>query len=332
MEEVRRDVHVLVTGGAGYIGSVVTEVLLERGHTVVVYDNLSKGHRTAVNQEAALVVADLLDEQTLSATLRDHGIEAVVHMAGFIQVGESVINPAKYFENNVVASLALLRCMVAARVQKVVFSSSAAVYGEPHQVPIVEDHPTAPTSPYGFSKLMIEQVLSSYDTAYGLRYASLRYFNAAGASRALGEDHDPETHLIPIVLQVAQGKRQAVDVFGTDYPTIDGTCVRDYIHVTDLAAAHALALEHLSSGSCVYNLGNGQGFSVRQVIETAREVTGHAILVREGPRRAGDPALLVASSERLQKELGWVPRIPDLRAIIDSAWQWRSRHPDGYET
>jgi UDP-glucose 4-epimerase len=323
-------VNVLVTGGAGYIGSVVTGELLASGHSVVVYDNFSKGHTAAVARDAVLVTGDLLDQERLKKTFIAHRIEAVVHMAGYIQVGESVVDPAKYFDNNVVGSFALLRAMVSSGVMKVVFSSSAAVYGEPIDLPIIEDHPTAPTSPYGWSKLVIEQALQWYESAYRLRFASLRYFNAAGATEELGEDHDPETHLIPLVLQVASGSRPAVEVYGTDYATRDGTCVRDYIHVADLAAAHVLALEPLDVGSRMYNLGNGTGFTVREVIEVARAVTGKPIPVREVGRRGGDPAVLVASSRRLQQELGWTPRVADLRTIVESAWQWRECHPHGY--
>ena len=323
--------NVLVTGGAGYIGSVVSDALLAEGHDVVVYDDLRKGHRAAVAADARLIEADLADEVSLSAALTRYNVDAVVHMAGYIQVGESTVDPGKYFDNNVAASLVLLRAMISTGVRKLVYSSSAAVYGEPMQTPIPEKHPTAPTSPYGLSKLVIEQMLPWYDRACGLRYASLRYFNAAGATESRGEDHDPETHLIPLVLQVAMGRRQAVEVYGVDYPTRDGTCVRDYIHVADLATAHVLALGRLERGSCVYNLGNGEGFTVREVIDTARRVTGHPIPVVESDRRPGDPAVLVAGSERLRRDLGWTPRMPDLADIVESAWRWMSAHPGGYD-
>jgi UDP-glucose 4-epimerase len=318
--------QVLVTGGAGYIGSVVAGELLQEGHGVVVYDNLQKGHRDAVPQEAAFVHADLLDMTTLRATLHQHTIDAVVHLAADSLVGESVDDPAKYYRNNVQASLTLLDAMRHAGVRTLVFSSTAAVYGEPQKQPVQESDRTAPTSPYGETKLVIERALDWYDRAYGLRFISLRYFNAAGATERSGERHDPETHLVPLVLQVALGLRPELIVFGSDYPTKDGTCIRDYIHVTDLARAHTLALRTLSTGSrpsAIYNLGSGgNGYSVREVIEVARQVTGRAIRVREGPRRPGDPAVLVASSESIISQLGWRPLQQDLGSIVESAWRW----------
>ncbi len=323
--------RVLVSGGAGYIGSVVVEELLRDGHAVVVYDNLGKGHLTAVAPEAAFVHGDLLDGATLREALGAHAVEAVVHMAADSLVGESVENPAKYYRNNVTAGLALLDAMRDCDVTRLVFSSTAAVYGEPAKQPIEEDDPTAPTNPYGETKLALERALGWYERAYGLRYASLRYFNAAGATARCGEAHAPETHLIPLVLQAAAGRAPNVTVFGDDYATRDGTCVRDYIYVVDLARAHVLALGILDTRSAIYNLGcGGDGYTVREVIEAARAVTGRAIPVQLGPRRAGDPATLIASSARIQAELGWRPAQQELRAIVASAWAWLQAHPDGY--
>jgi UDP-glucose 4-epimerase len=323
--------RVLVTGGAGYIGSVVTEQLIGDGHEVVVFDNLSKGHREAVVKGAELVDAGLSDAELLRQTLSGRKIEAVIHMAASSLVGESVALPSQYYLNNVVAGLVLLEAMLACDVKRLVFSSTAAVYGEPEAQPIEESAPGNPTNPYGETKLAFEHAMKWFDRAYGLRYASLRYFNAAGATENCGEDHDPETHIIPITLQAAAGKRSHVEIYGEDYPTPDGTCVRDYIHVIDLARAHIQALEALSEGSRIYNLGcGGAGYSVREVIETAERVTGKEIRTRFGPRRAGDPAILVASSDRIKKELGWQPQYQDLRLIIESAWRWMQSHPDGY--
>jgi len=323
--------RVLVTGGAGYIGSVVTEELIKDDHRVVVYDSLYKGHRAAVVRDAEFVQADLRDTETLRRTLHDKNIEAVIHMAADSLVGESYTNPSKYYDNNVGSGLVLLNTMRDANVQRLVFSSTAAVYGEPEKQPIEESDPTNPTNPYGESKLAFERAMYWYDRAYGLRYASLRYFNAAGATDQCGEVHDPETHLIPILLQVAAGKREHVEIFGDDYPTPDGTCIRDYIHVVDLARAHVLALAAIKEGSRIYNLGcGGNGYSVRQVIDTAREVAGREIPTKIGPRRAGDPAVLIASSEKINRELDWKPRYQDLRLIIESAWRWMREHPHGY--
>ncbi len=323
--------RILVTGGAGYIGSVVAEELLADGHVVVVVDDLSKGHRQAVPEGAVLEQADVGESPAVERILRAHGIEAVVHMAAASLVGESVTDPGKYYRNNVVAGLALLDAMVRAGVLRLVFSSTAATYGEPAKQPIEEEDPTRPTNPYGESKLAFERALPWFENAHGLRYASLRYFNAAGASKRAGEHHDPETHLIPLVLQAAAGKRPAVTVFGEDYPTPDGTCIRDYVHVIDLARAHVAALAILSERSAIYNLGcGGDGYSVRQVIAVAREVTGRDIPVKAGGRRPGDPAVLVASSDRIRRELGWKPRFQDLHAIVGSAWDWMQRHPEGY--
>ncbi len=324
--------RVMVTGGAGYIGSVVTEELLRANHEAVVYDNLLKGHRAAIISGAKFVEADLMDAEALRQTLSDNRIEAVIHMAAHSLVGESVQHPAKYFHNNTTAGLALLDAMKDVGVKRLVFSSTAATYGEPLKQPIEETDPTNPTNPYGESKLAFERALRWYDEAYGIRYASLRYFNAAGATEHCGEMHDPETHIIPIVLQAAMGKREYVEIYGDDYPTRDKTCVRDYIHVVDLARAHILALKILDENSRIYNLGcGGDGYSVREVIETARAVTGRDINVRMGKRRAGDPAVLVASSARIKRELGWQPEMQDLRVIIESAWAWMQKHPNGYE-
>ena len=322
--------RVLVTGGAGYIGSVVTEELLNDGHEAVVYDSLYKGYREAIDPRAKFVEADLMDGETLRRTLSENQIEAVIHMAADSLVGESVQQPAKYYRNNVVAGLTLLDAMRDVGVGRIVFSSTAATYGEPEKQPIEETDPTNPTNPYGETKLAFEHALRWYDQAYGLRYASLRYFNAAGATRQCGESHDPETHIIPIVLQAAAGKRESVEIYGDDWPTRDQTCVRDYIHVVDLARAHILSLGMLDEGSRIYNLGcGGDGYTVREVIETARQVTGRDIPVRVGKRRPGDPAVLIASSEKIKRELGWQPAMQDLRVIIESAWNWLQEHPNG---
>lgn len=326
-------VRVLVTGGAGYIGSVAAEMLLDAGHGVVVYDNLIKGHTGAVDPRAVFVEGDLDDLPLLERTLREHGIGAVMHFAAHSLVGESMENAVKYFSNNVAAGINLVEAMVQAGVGKLVFSSTAATYGMPESVPIREGDPTFPINPYGESKLIFERMLRWFDEVQGIRYVSLRYFNAAGASEKYGEVHDPETHIIPIVLGVALGQRPQVQIYGDDYPTPDGTAVRDYIHVKDLAQAHILAMEWLDKGgeSQVFNLGNGAGFSVKEVIETARRVTGHPIPAQVGPRRAGDPAVLVASSEGIIEKLGWKPEYPDLETIIRTAWDWHQRYPLGYE-
>ena len=321
---------VLVTGGAGYIGSVLTEELVCGGHMVTVYDNLSKGHADAVVEGADFIEADLLETEKLTEVLRQNETEAVIHMAASSLVGESVQEPAKYYHNNVVAGLSLLEAMRAANVKKLVFSSTAAVYGEPQKQPIEESDPTAPTNPYGETKLAFENILKWFENAYKLRFASLRYFNAAGASQRCGERHNPETHLIPIILQAAQGAREFIEVYGTNYPTADGTCIRDYIHVIDLAQAHILALDILDERSAIYNLGcGGAGYSVKEVIDAARAVTGREINVKYGDRRAGDPAVLIASSEKIKRELGWQPQRQDLQEIISSAWNWKQNNsPD----
>ncbi len=324
---------VLVAGGAGYIGSQVALDLARQGHEPVVLDNLVKGHREAVLR-GTFVQGDISQFDLVTELMAKEKIEAVIHLAAYSLVGESVHNPAKYFRNNIGNGQFLLDAMVASGVKYIVFSSTAAVYGEPKQVPIPEDHPKNPTNPYGFSKLTFEGMLRFYEEAYGLRYISLRYFNAAGADpdAEIGEDHDPETHLIPIVLKTALGIREQIQLFGTDYPTPDGTCIRDYIHVADLSQAHLLALKALADGkeSTIYNLGNGQGYSNKAVIETARRVTGKEIKVTDGPRRPGDPAVLVASAEKIRAELGWNPKYPSLEEIIATAWRWHEKHPYGY--
>ncbi len=324
---------VLVTGGAGYIGSVVVGQLVKAGHQVVVLDNLSRGHRQAVPNGADLVVGDLADRSLLDHVLSTQQFHAIMHFAALIEAGESMKAPEQFFRNNTLNTLTLLEAMLAAGVQRFVFSSTAALFGNPDRTPIQEDDPVRPTNAYGESKLLVERMLAWFHQIHGLRYASLRYFNAAGAVSAdRGEAHQPETHLIPRILNVALGRLENVNIFGTDYPTPDGTCVRDYIHVSDLAAAHLLALQALEKSSpLIYNLGNGQGFSVRQVVEVARKVTGRAIPVLESPRRAGDPAVLIASSEKIRRELGWQPTVPDVETIVASAWQWHQAHPDGYE-
>jgi UDP-glucose 4-epimerase len=322
---------VLVTGGAGYIGSVVTEELLNDGHEALVYDSLYKGHRAAVDPRAKFLQADLMDTEALCGALKENQIEAVIHMAADSLVGESVEQPAKYYHNNVVAGLKLLDAMRVCGIRKLVFSSTAATYGEPAKQPIEETDPTNPTNPYGETKLAFERVLGWYERAYGIRYASLRYFNAAGATERFGEWHTTETHLIPLVLHAAAGMRPDIQIYGGDYPTRDGTCVRDYIHVIDLARAHILALRIPDQRSAIYNLGcGGRGYSVQEVIDAAREVTGREITTRIVPRRAGDPAVLIASSEKIKGELGWQPEFQDLRVIVESAWKWLSEHPRGY--
>ncbi|MBI5871399.1 MAG: UDP-glucose 4-epimerase GalE [Actinobacteria bacterium] len=324
--------NILITGGAGYIGSVLTDHLLEAGDDVIVYDSLVMGHKQAVHPDARLVVGEVGDRELLKKTMEESGTEAVVHMAGFVNPGESMADPGKYFRNNTCEPLELLEAMAAADVGKVLFSSSCAVYGNPVSETIDEDHPKNPTNAYGESKLIYEKMLDWYDRIYGIRHVALRYFNAAGASRERGEDHTPESHLIPLVLQTALGQREFVEIFGTDYPTPDGTCIRDYIHIEDLAAAHLLALRNLDDVSLKFNLGNGRGYSVREVIETAARVSGREIRVRESDRRPGDPARLVASSRKIQSELGWQQRQPELEKIIADAWEWHSRHPGGYSS
>ena len=322
----------LVTGGAGYIGSVVAEQLLAAGHQVIVIDDLSRGHRQAVPKGAELVVGDLADREKLAALFHSHSFDAVLHFAAFIEAGESMKFPETFFRNNTANALAVLEAILAARVKRFVFSSTAALFGNPVRTPIEEEDRLQPTNAYGESKLLVERMLEWFHRIHGLRYASLRYFNAAGAAAAdRGEAHQPESHLVPRLMNVALGRQKHIEIFGTDYPTPDGTCVRDYIHVSDLAEAHLLALNALErSGRLIYNLGNGAGFSVKEVIEGVRRVTGRAIPVVESPRREGDPAVLIASSEKIRKELGWKPQFPDLDSILKSAWVWHKNFPDGY--
>ncbi len=328
--------HVFVTGGAGYIGSHTVKELLQAGYKVTVLDNLSRGHRgvAQVLEGAEFVWGDIADRELVGGLLRSCGVRAVLHFAALSLVGESVADPALYYRNNVVKGLALLEAVQEAGVPYFIFSSTAAVYGEPVRVPIEEDHPLTPTNPYGATKLAFEEALRWYGAAYGLKYIALRYFNAAGADPAgdLGEDHRPETHLIPLVLQAALGLQPGITIFGTDYPTPDGTCIRDYVHVSDLAEAHVLALRALDGGhpSGAYNLGNERGHSVREVIDTARRVTGCDIPVETGFRREGDPTALVAGSHKIQRQLGWAPRYGDLETIIRTAWEWHVRHLEGY--
>ncbi len=318
--------RVLVSGGAGYIGSVVVAQLVDAGHEVVVYDNLSKGHRESVSSGAALVVGDVGDRAALDTAFAKYQPEAVLHFAAWIEAGESMREPEKFFRNNTANALTLLETVLAHGVRRFVFSSTAALYGEPESSPITETDKLLPTNAYGESKLLVERMLDWFHRIHGLSYASLRYFNAAGATKTLGEQHDPESHLIPIILQVACGQRERISVFGEDYDTPDGSCVRDYIHVSDLASAHLLALSALHSSAApaklIYNLGNGKGFSVKEVIECARRVTGHAIPAVIEARRAGDPATLVASSEKIRAELGWKPQHPELDDIVRSAWEY----------
>jgi|SRR5664280_20438 len=321
---------VLVTGGAGYIGSHTVRRLVRAGYPVIVLDNLAKGHRWAVPADVPLVVGDITDTAHVAKTMQQFQVSSVIHFAALSLVGESMTDPRAYYVNNTAGTLHLLDAMRIAGVERIVFSSSAAVYGEPASIPIEEDSPLAPTSVYGRTKAVIEGILQDYGAAYGLHSVSLRYFNAAGADPegGIGEDHDPETHLIPLVLQAASGRKSSISVFGTDYATADGTCIRDYIHVNDLADAHVLALGSLEHQiQTIYNLGNGTGFSVQQIIETAEHVVGHAIPVTLAGRRPGDPAILVASNKRACTELGWKPQLADLETIIRTAWKWEQHRP-----
>lgn len=324
---------ILVTGGAGYIGSVTVEALRARGLDVVVIDNLVYGHRNAVDASVPFYEGDIGDKELLSRIIAVHSVTACMHFSAYAYVGESVQQPQKYFQNNVRQTIDLLDVLLEHDVKQFVFSSTCATYGEPQYTPIDEQHPQQPTNPYGWSKLMIERVLEAYSAAYGLRYVALRYFNASGATATRGEDHFPETHLIPLVLFAALGKLPHISVFGTDYPTPDGTAIRDYIHVSDLAEAHLLALDHLDNGggSDAFNLGNGSGFSVNEVIAAARRVTGREINVANAPRRPGDPSKLIANTEKAARVLGWQPKIPGIQEIIASAWKWHIEHPEGYE-
>ena len=319
---------ILVVGGAGYIGSVCTELLLEEGHSVTIFDNLSEGHRRALDPRAEFVEGDLVDRQSIEQTMAKQRPDAVMHFAANALVGESMQNPSKYFRNNIANGLNLLDAIVAAGVGKVIFSSTCAIFGPPERVPIDETMPARPINPYGESKLAFEKILRWYGEIHGLRFVSLRYFNAAGASAKFGEDHRIETHLIPTVLKVALGQKPNVEIFGTDYETPDGTCIRDYIHILDLARAHILALN--ATKSDFYNLGTGGGASVREVIDSCRKVTGRKIDIVEKPRRPGDPPRLIASSEKIKRELGWKPQFQSLDAIIESAWKWHQKFPTGY--
>lgn len=320
---------ILVTGGAGYIGSCCTEYLLDRGHAVVVYDALTNGHRAAVDSRAQFVAGTLADRERVQTVLAEAKPEGIIHFAAFIEVGESMLDPGRYFRNNIACGLNLLDAAVACGIRKIVFSSTAAVYGMPTRVPITEKEKTDPINPYGESKLAFERILRWYKEVHGLEYVALRYFNAAGASARFGEDHRPESHLIPLILQVPLGRRDSVSVHGDDYATLDGTCIRDYVHVLDLAQAHLLALESRHSGSL--NLGSGSGLSVMEIIETARRVTGHPIPVVFDARRPGDPPRLISDSTAARRSLGWKPQYEDAEEIIRSAWAWFQKHPNGYE-
>jgi UDP-glucose 4-epimerase len=321
---------VLVTGGAGYIGSITTEQLINKGYEVVVFDNLFQGHKNAVHPDAKFVEGDLADKETLEQVFSENDIDAIMHFASFTLVGESVEKPFMYLGDNVRNALNLLETAVNHGVRKFILSSTANLFDDPEEIPIAEDEIIIPGSPYGESKYLIERILHWLDKTVGLKYAALRYFNACGASETYGEHHDPETHLIPLILQVCLGQREKIVIFGDDYPTKDGTCVRDYIHVIDLAQAHILALEALENGSRKYNLGNGKGFSIREVIQTIEEVTGIEVPTTVGPRRPGDPARLIASSESIRKELGWEPQYNELKDIIETAWRWHQKNPNGY--
>ena len=327
--------RILVLGGAGYIGSHTVLELVRSGEEVIVADNLSTGHIEAVPKEAKFYKGDIHDKAFLDDLFKAERIDAVIHFAAFSLVGESVVKPLKYYDNNLCGTRVLLESMVEHGVDKIVFSSTAATYGEPENIPILETDRTLPTNPYGETKLAMEKMFYWTSLAHGLRYVSLRYFNACGAdgTGSIGEAHDPESHLIPLILQVPNGRRESIAIFGTDYDTPDGTCIRDYIHVTDLAQAHILAVKYLANGNAsdVFNLGNGVGYSVREVIETARKVTGHPIPAVESERRAGDPARLVASSEKARRVLGWDPKHAELEKIISDAWNWHKNHPNGFE-
>ena len=321
---------ILVVGGAGYIGSVCSELLLDEGHEVAIFDNLIEGHQHAVDSRANFIRGDLADREQIEAALSSTRPDAVMHFAAYALVPESMRDPSKYFRNNVSNGLNLLDAMLVTGVRRIIFSSTCALFGPPERVPIDETTPTRPINPYGESKLAFEKILRWYDQIHGLKFVALRYFNAAGATENLGEDHRPETHLIPAVLKVALGQRANLEIYGADYDTPDGTCIRDYIHIVDLAQAHILALGEAASGC--YNLGTGGGSSVREVIESCRKITGRKIETIEKPRRPGDPPRLIASSERIKKELGWKPQFQSLDAIIESAWKWHQKFPRGYES
>ncbi len=320
---------ILVTGGAGYIGSACTEYLLDKGYKVTVFDSLVTGHRDAVDKRAEFVKGDLADRELIISVLKNAGFDGIMHFAAYSLVGESMTNPGKYFQNNLGAGINLLDGAVEGKVKSFVFSSTCATYGEPTQIPIPETEKQSPINAYGESKLMFEKALKWYNQIFGIKYAALRYFNAAGATKQFGEDHSPETHLVPLVLKVALGKMKSIKIFGEDYPTPDGTCIRDYIHILDLAQAHELALSAPRSGH--YNLGTGNGYSVKQIIDVSRKVTGHAIPADIVERRPGDPPKLIGCSELAKKELGWKPRFENVEAVIQSAWDWAKNHPEGYK-
>jgi UDP-glucose 4-epimerase len=325
--------NILVVGGAGYIGSHMCKYLSKNGYLPIVLDNLSRGHEKAVKW-GPLIEGSISDRNILKRVFSEHRIDAVMHYAAYSYVGESVTDPSMYYQNNLADTICLLSEMVEAEIKNIVFSSSCAVYGEPEEIPITENHPKNPVNPYGWTKYMVEQVLNDFKYAYGVESVSLRYFNAAGADPEgeLGEDHNPETHLIPIAIQAALGKREEIRIYGNNYPTHDGTCIRDFIHVEDLAESHLLALNRLlnGKGGGTYNLGNGEGYSVREVIDITRRITGKPIRDRVVDRRDGDPAVLVGSSDKAKNELGWNPRFPDLESIVETAWHWHQKHPNGY--
>ncbi len=326
--------RVLVAGGAGYIGSVTTAALIAAGHQVIVYDNLRQGHQAAVHPEAVFIQADLLDQGTLEQTFIEHGpFDGVMNFASHTLVGESMQSPEYYLRDSVVAGINLITAAARHKTTGFIISSTANLFDQPERIPIAETERIVPGSVYGEMKWWMERALMWYERIFGMRYGALRYFNACGCTPTLGEHHDPETHLIPLVLEVALGKRQHISLYGDDYPTRDGTCIRDYVHVTDLAAAHILVLESLVKGgkSCHYNLGNGTGFTVKEIIEAAREVTGHPIPTQVTERRAGDPAVLIAASDAIRRDLGWNPQFTSIHEIITSAWEWHQRHPEGYE-
>lgn len=320
---------VLVVGGAGYIGSVAVSMLLDREYDVAVFDSLERGHQKAIDKRASFYRGDLNERDTIRRVCNEYRPSVAMHFSAYALVGESMDNPSLYFRNNFCAGINLLDALVEVQARMIIFSSTCATFGVPDTLPITEENPQNPTNPYGESKRMFERALHWYDRIHGLKHASLRYFNAAGATKRLGEDHDPETHLIPNVLKVALGQNDFVSIFGVDYPTSDGTCIRDYIHTVDLCEAHLLAMKLNQSKE--YNLGNGEGFSVLQVIQAAREITGHPIPAREEERRAGDPPILVGCSDKIRAELGWKPRHPEIRSIIQSAWEWHTKHPNGYK-
>ncbi len=324
---------ILVTGGAGYIGSAAVEDLRKKGESVVVLDNLIYGHKQSVNENVPFYEGNIGDKSLVEKIVREHNVSACMHFSAFAYVGESVEKPQIYYENNFVQTLKLLEVLIENNVKKFIFSSTCATFGEPQYVPIDEKHPQNPVNPYGWTKFMIERVLSDYDKAYDLKFVALRYFNACGATENCGEHHDPETHLIPLILFAAQGKRDAISIFGDDYPTPDGTAVRDYIHISDLSQAHLLALDYLRGGgeSEFINLGNGNGYSVKEVVEAARKVTGKNIEAKISPRRAGDPSKLIADAAKAREVLGWNPQFPEIEKIIESAWKWHEANPNGYE-